>query len=335
MSFPFTYYVITIANKFYIQQHAWDAAYRQKSEAAAGSSKLHEVKDKWTGELKNFPSSADVQMRGRSSPLRHSRAASPFRNEASWSPCRKQSLIVPKEVKTISKFQGDTDFRESIRATKHGVDMASTLIEKTLYIDAASVTERTPPLNSSLVDAEKEFDRANRTIETAFETILMEETTTVEPSFLEVKCLTLVEEGRMEREAAESKSKDAINEDSNMEHGLDKEELSGFSNVRTADEDEYSKSNYQLVKVEDPACAKVTSVASSQLPPLPKSPSESWLWCTLPSVSSKRLLAGSNLGNQWYHNPQSPKTSVSTKWETIVKSSNLRHDHVRYSEVMS
>lgn len=275
-------------------------------------------------------------MRGRSSPFRHSRAASPFRNEASRSPCRKQSPVVPKEVEVISKSKFDTGFHDtpSIRATKDGV-MASTLIEKTLYIDTASVAEINPPFNSTRLDGEKKFDRASGKNETEFETRVMEESTTVEPSFLEVKCLTLVEEGKLEREAAESKNKDAIDDDSKMEHGLYKEDLSGYSNVGTADEDEYSKANYQLVKVEDPASVKVTSVISSQPPPLPKSPSESWLWRTLPSVSSKKLLAGSNLGNKLYHKPQSPRTSASTKWETIVKSSNLRHDHVRYSEVMS
>ncbi|KAG8385435.1 hypothetical protein BUALT_Bualt03G0045000 [Buddleja alternifolia] len=65
-------------------------------------------------------------------------------------------------------------------------------------------------------------------------------------------------------------------------------------------------------------------------PPLPKSPSESWLWRTMP------------LGNPF---SQSRSTSplrsrkqgqigsiTETKWETIVKTSNLRPDHVRYSE---
>ncbi|XP_022140235.1 uncharacterized protein LOC111010950 isoform X2 [Momordica charantia] len=320
-----------------INKHAWDAAYKQKPEAAVGSPRLQEVKDKWIGESKAFSTSTDLQMRGRSSPFRHSRAASPFRNEAPQSPCRRQSVIVPKEVEIISKSKGDTDFHDtpSIRATKQGVDMPSAMIEKTLYIDTGSVAEITRPLNSNLLDAEKNVDRASGKNETGCGTRELEETTTAEPSFLEVKCLTLVEEGRLEREAAESKSKYAITDGSKMDHGLDKEEISGYSNVCTADEDEYSKANYQIAKVEDPASAKVTSVISSQPPPLPKSPSESWLWRTLPSVSSRKLLAGSNLGNKLYHKQQqqSPRTSASsTKWETIVKSSKLRHDHVRYSE---
>ncbi|XP_038894811.1 uncharacterized protein LOC120083223 [Benincasa hispida] len=317
-----------------INKHAWDAAYKQKSEAAVGSPKLPEVKDKWTGESKHFPSSTDVQMRGRSSPFRYSRAASPFRSEASRPTCRKQPVVVPKEVDIISRSKGDIDFHDtpSIRATKHGVDMASTLIEKILYIDTASVAETNSPFNSTHLDDEKKSDRSSGKNETAFEARVMEESTTVEPSFLEIKCLTLVEEGRLEREAAESKMKDAIDDGPNVGHELYIEDHAGYANLGTADEEDYSKANYQLVKVEDPANAIVTSVISSQPPPLPKSPSESWLWRTLPSVSSKKLLAGSNLGSKFYQKPQSPRTSASTKWETIVKSSNLHHDHVRYSE---
>ncbi|KAL0534999.1 hypothetical protein IC582_029309 [Cucumis melo] len=315
-------------------KHAWDTTYKQKSEAAVGSHKLLEVKDKWTGESKHFSSSTDLQMKGRSSPFRHSRAASPFRNEASQSPCRRQPFVVPKEVDTISKSKGDIDFHDtpSIQANKDGVDMASFLMEKTLYIDTASVTETNPPFNSAISDDEKKLEYPNGKDEAACEMRVMEESTTEEPSFLEIKCLTMVEEGRLEREAAESKSKDAIDYCPIVGHGLYEEDHTEYTNSGTADEEDYSKANYQLVKVEDPAIVKVTSSISSQPPPLPKSPSESWLWRTLPSVSSKKLLAGSNLGNKLYQKPQSPRISASTKWETIVKSSNLRHDHVRYSE---
>lgn len=70
-------------------------------------------------------------------------------------------------------------------------------------------------------------------------------------------------------------------------------------------------------------------------PPLPKSPSESWLWQTLPSINPFTNSRGSS--------PIHPKkmgqkqkvsaTNSNAKWETIVKTSNLRQDHVRHSEV--
>lgn len=69
-------------------------------------------------------------------------------------------------------------------------------------------------------------------------------------------------------------------------------------------------------------------VYADPAPPIPlpslKSPSESWLWKALPSVPSTRS----------FHSFKKQTSSNDTKWENIVKSSNLHHDHVRYSEVI-
>ncbi|KAK4787643.1 hypothetical protein SAY86_011476 [Trapa natans] len=63
---------------------------------------------------------------------------------------------------------------------------------------------------------------------------------------------------------------------------------------------------------------------SDSLPPLLKSPSESWLYRTLPSIPPP---------SPFNPKKQSPKlSSHETNWETMVKSSNLHHDHVRYSD---
>ncbi|XP_023737075.1 uncharacterized protein LOC111885007 [Lactuca sativa] len=61
-----------------------------------------------------------------------------------------------------------------------------------------------------------------------------------------------------------------------------------------------------------------------RVPPLPKSPSESWLWkkMSLRSPFHKKVERGSI--------EKSDKNGP--KWETIVKTSNVRNDHVRYSE---
>ncbi|XP_058009202.1 uncharacterized protein LOC110665041 isoform X2 [Hevea brasiliensis] len=68
-------------------------------------------------------------------------------------------------------------------------------------------------------------------------------------------------------------------------------------------------------------------------PPLPKSPSESWLKRTLPAVSSKHIRSRSNLGMHAYPRVQASKTdSPDPKWETIVKTSNVQHGHLRFSE---
>ncbi|CAN8245971.1 unnamed protein product [Cochlearia groenlandica] len=59
-------------------------------------------------------------------------------------------------------------------------------------------------------------------------------------------------------------------------------------------------------------------------PPLPKTPSESWLCRTLPRISAASVVSDQAVGFK--------KTiSQSTKWETIVKTSSYKHhDHVRY-----
>ncbi|KAG7593271.1 hypothetical protein ISN45_Aa01g020790 [Arabidopsis thaliana x Arabidopsis arenosa] len=66
-------------------------------------------------------------------------------------------------------------------------------------------------------------------------------------------------------------------------------------------------------------------------PPSPKRPSESWLCHNLPSVTSK-------IPSRRYHpfNPQKQDLTENyrnvTKWETIVKTSYMHRDHIRYSE---
>lgn len=67
-----------------------------------------------------------------------------------------------------------------------------------------------------------------------------------------------------------------------------------------------------------PEAEDIADVATLH-PPLPKSPSESWLWRTLPSINYSK-------------NKQAKASKTVTKWETIVKTSNVHHDHIRYSE---
>lgn len=68
-------------------------------------------------------------------------------------------------------------------------------------------------------------------------------------------------------------------------------------------------------------------------PPLPKSPSDSWLLRALPSVASKRPSSRTSLGVDAVNgNCALESALVDPKWETIVKSSNVHHGHLRFSE---
>lgn len=63
-------------------------------------------------------------------------------------------------------------------------------------------------------------------------------------------------------------------------------------------------------------------------PSLPKSPTESWLLRTLPSVSSKNTSRWSPMSQQECDRNQISKSpSIEPKWESIVKSSNSYHHH--------
>lgn len=67
-------------------------------------------------------------------------------------------------------------------------------------------------------------------------------------------------------------------------------------------------------------------------PPLPKSPSESWLSRTLPTISARNSPSWSSPGTNNYTRCQPFKTpSEDPKWELIVKSSNVQHGHLRFS----
>ncbi|CAH9109535.1 unnamed protein product [Cuscuta epithymum] len=68
-------------------------------------------------------------------------------------------------------------------------------------------------------------------------------------------------------------------------------------------------------------------------PPLPMSPSESWLCRTLPSLSTKRssLQRTYLIGNGNPRNVAPKVTSGDSKWETMVKTTKGHHQHLRYS----
>ncbi|PRQ21742.1 hypothetical protein RchiOBHm_Chr7g0242601 [Rosa chinensis] len=67
--------------------------------------------------------------------------------------------------------------------------------------------------------------------------------------------------------------------------------------------------------------------------PLPKSPSESWLNRTLPTISSRNSSWQSSLGSRIYTSSLVSKiSSLDPKWETIVETCNVHHGRLRFSE---
>ncbi|XP_057796204.1 uncharacterized protein LOC131012296 isoform X2 [Salvia miltiorrhiza] len=65
-------------------------------------------------------------------------------------------------------------------------------------------------------------------------------------------------------------------------------------------------------------------------PPLPKSPSDSWLWRTLPSMNTKNSPLRTYLGAETAPENKAPASDM--KWETIVKTTKVQRRHMHYSE---
>ncbi|KAK4784014.1 hypothetical protein SAY86_018382 [Trapa natans] len=90
--------------------------------------------------------------------------------------------------------------------------------------------------------------------------------------------------------------------------------------------------------VSSPEMTAVSSNSTFHLPPpLPKSPSDSWLSRTLLAVSSKcpppstaPPPGSAVVPSRRAAHSKSPLTE--TRWETIVRTSNVRHGHLRFSE---
>ncbi|QHO14708.1 hypothetical protein HN51_030243 [Arachis hypogaea] len=97
------------------------------------------------------------------------------------------------------------------------------------------------------------------------------------------------------------------------------EEVSSQLALRNSTDDSMMN-NQQIVLAESPLP-----------PPLPKSPSESWLWKALPLVSAKNSFLHLNQSNAKRQDSNTASSNI-IKWETIVKTSNLHHDHVRYTQ---
>lgn len=91
--------------------------------------------------------------------------------------------------------------------------------------------------------------------------------------------------------------------------------------------------NLQSLNAEDARKPKKSNSMFSSPPPLPKSPSDSWLSRTLPSIATKTPSLQAHFEKTIYpSNHTSNKSSVDQKWETVVKSSRDNHRQVISSD---
>ncbi|XP_041026488.1 uncharacterized protein LOC121266746 isoform X2 [Juglans microcarpa x Juglans regia] len=295
------------------------------------SGELQKVDKKWNGEYSQLTHSGELQTLGRSSPYTRSQGAgvSPYRNEAPQSPFRSVSFLgLPKEIETF-KANRFSLCNEGSNKNKQRSGPMSSAVEKTLYVDTVNNAKLSFSNSSSSVTQEW-IDSAHEDLEKSLERRGSEDTTNTESIFQDIKCLNISNKGAtldaFVSVDADISSLSAIShpkgqevtiEDSGQNQGIDRRSSLECSKLTTVGN--LNISSDQILKADGPGNADASSVSIH--PPLPKSPSDSWLWRTLPSlpsISSRK---------------QEYKTSsTNTKWEAIVKSSHLHHDHVRYSE---
>ncbi|KAK2995988.1 hypothetical protein RJ640_017352 [Escallonia rubra] len=332
-------------------QQTWDSTYRKKIQPETQSRELREVEKKLTSEFNQFFHSTDSFMTDGTSPPRPSRGGriSPYRNEAPRSPFHDGAsfLGIPKEfeqveTKKFSSVRKGCDKPPvvlSCRTYKQESNSVNPVVEKTLYIDSA-VDRETPILNSVFSEAKGLTNSFDKKVVGSRGT---EEVSTVSRDVIREN---LLEGGKMVNvKASEALDADLPSFSRNLDARGQEHIIEGVKVDQDLDQKPVSlecskfhpNSNLHIDNgAYDPADPGVGPMRSPLPPPLPKSPSESWLWRTLPSVSLRNPFSHSHPGNQLHSKKHGQKTSTNdTKWETIVKTSNLRHDHVRYSEVMS
>ncbi|CAL0301319.1 unnamed protein product [Lupinus luteus] len=317
---------------------AWDAIHRSKSSSRAASPDMLEGRKNWTREPNRFTNSGEL-LSGRLSPFRRSRAAA-----AGVSPCRSKPQS-PFRGARLSDESKDVHNNQSYKLKFHSTELGnikkvlsqgakrsaysgSLTIEKTLYIDTAS-TIKQPASNLSSADNKRRVDNAvvdldrrrgkesSSTLE-SFQDInyihALEEKDT-----LDSEVLSSIDANSIFSSMLHLKAKEDTYEGLKIDQDINQEHVAGTFN------EDSNINNQQIVLAENPLTL-----------PLPKSPSESWLWRALPLVSLKNSFLHSNQGNQSQtKRHDSNTTSRHVNWETMVKTSNLHRDHVRHSQELT
>lgn len=262
---------------------------------------------------------------------------SPYRNEATQSPFREGAgfLGVPNQVVNSKDTRFDPYMKGSSNevVSRRGSGSMSPAAEKTLYIDSGLLLEA-PNSNSSSSDFKDFKDNDSQIV---VRSQGMEETSLAE-LFLQDNNgeLDISRKGSL----SEPKSSDFVsselnfstdksNHEDNMEvlkNGDNADDEARFLvclNVPTVGSLEFDKP--EPVSTENEGNLSLVCFMAPLPPPLPKSPSESWLLRTLPLVSSRNAA-------QFSRKKALKRFSNDPKWETIVKTSYVNNSNSRFSE---
>ncbi|OIT22138.1 PREDICTED: uncharacterized protein LOC109217997 [Nicotiana attenuata] len=341
-----------LARKAYsgpLEKNGCDTINKQRFHSGVLSRELYKADNgSFSGQLPNPSDSCKLVG---ISPGRRSRsgAISPYRNVAPPSPFNEGTrfLGVPKEMESLWASRFDS-FRKGCYTVKDKVpqqigtgrfsDSPSEVVEKTLYIDSVDNVQISAR-NSASSKPKGLVNSSGRNMKTLVKS----------SKVLENMDATARTQGAKDRNVSEKESKQVFEKESldlveaapisisthkgpadqeslklkqnldTLSGALESSKVHPYGNLGTENEDNQNAN--------DPKDSNLTSLESPIPPPLPKSPSESWLWRTLPSIPLRTPF--SSLSSK----KQNKKSHADgSKWETIVKTSNLHKDHVRYSE---
>lgn len=329
-------------------QDSWEAVYKHKL-GQRYQAQVEDWRSKSTSESKQLTYWSDSPTADGSSPCRRSAGGgiSPYRNEAPLLPFEGKGFLgVPKRGRKSSKTDGsDSCERDGEnyweltppQSSQHESGSGSPALEKTVYVDSVNMLE-TPDSNSSLLyiatDTRAMLNSTEKDSEVGRESQRMEENFAVkthEGNALQPKVSEVVESGLpFCSERSDHGEMDGNNNIKHNAHGdgcLPSEEGDVLKNDVNDD---------GPLPLEEGALHKtdVSSLQSLLPPPLPKSPSESWLFRTLPSVSSKNP-PQSFLGLQFQPRKQAfQASSTDQKQDTNAKPSVSHHRQRRFAEVI-
>lgn len=331
-----------------VKKHLKDAANKLKQDSGGQSPRLPEVENKLSCASNRFIYASDRQTMSRTSPLRRSAGTSPFRrpgcvspyrNEAPQSPFRGRGFLgTPKEAEDLrasrlNLYKGISKSQElsSYYGAKRGSRPSSPVVEKTLYVDTVHKAGILFP-DSRSSNIKKYVDSEKRDFKTPLKSREIKGAAGEESSFQDAEFLNFLK-AQSELENKVPGSADADSASLSDKPDLMEDYSKALVCIGATTEENVNIDGDQISKEDDTGNVKNSLVQSPLAPILPKSPSESWLWRTLPSFSSQNSFTHLHRGTSFQSKWQDTNTpSTNTKWETIVKSSYLHHDHVRYSE---
>ncbi|KAJ8761064.1 hypothetical protein K2173_000743 [Erythroxylum novogranatense] len=317
----------TKSNSQNSKKHSGHAVYKQKTGSGSQSPRLPTVENKPSFGSNRFSHASDQQTIGRTSPFRRSGAISPFRNQTPQSPFRGKGFpgttreaenFKANKMNLYCKNSSKSQELYSHYGTRGGSRPLSPTIEKTVYVDTVNkMCSKSGPLGMSGYS-----DSVGRYYKSMSKSREMGKPVPADSCFQVAKHLNVLK--------GNAKLEDKIVGCYDAKHSCD----SPISQLRDI-MDELCQEAKAVVCVNETGDGSpidkehiqkqgnVKNSLSPVAPTLPKTPSESWLWRTLPSISSQNSFSHSYRGTGFQSKWRDSKTppSTNTKWETIVKSS--------------